>query len=189
MPTTNTATRDRYHQWEKAKAPLQKLISLYPQHADKDNAYQLLAQVHRNLEETPQEVQVLSTLAGLSADAAAAYSRLMEIGMEQKNWAQVVENSERYLTVYPMLSAVYGRLGRANEELGRAEAAIQSYQHLLLLDPSDPVEVNYRLARLLQPRDPAAAKKHLLEALADAPRFREGHKLLLQMPAQQEESK
>ncbi len=176
-------------QWEQAKAPLQKLISLYPQHVDKDNAYQLLAEAHRNLGETQEEVQVLSTLAGLSADAAEAYTRLMEIGMEQKNWAQVIDNGERYLAVYPMLSAVYGRLGRANEELGRAEAAIQAYQHLLLLDPSDPVEVNYRLARLLQQRDPTAAKRHLLEALADAPRFREGHKLLLKMPPQQEESK
>ncbi|MCL5281925.1 MAG: peptidase MA family metallohydrolase, partial [Planctomycetes bacterium] len=176
-------------QWEQAKAPLQKLISLYPQHVDKDNAYQLLAEAHRNLGETPQEVQVLSTLAGLSADAAEAYSRLMEIGMEQKNWAQVVDNGERYLAVYPMLSAVYGRLGRADEELGREEAAIQSYQRLLLLDPADPVEVNYCLARLLQQRDPVAAKRHLLEALADAPRFREGHQLLLQMPAPQEESK
>ena len=172
-------------QWEQAKTPLQKLISLYPQHVDKDNAYQLLAEAHRNLGETPQEVQVLSTLAGLSADAAEAYSRLMEIGMEQKNWTQIADNGERYLAVYPMLSAAYGYLGRANEELGRAEAAIQSYQHLLLLDPSDPVEVNYRLARLLQPRDPAAAKRHLLEALADAPRFREGHKLLLKMPREE----
>jgi len=176
-------------QWEQAKAPLQKLISLYPQHVDKDNAYQLLAEAHRNLGETQEEARVLSTLAGLSPDAAEAYTRLMELGMEQKNWAQVVDNGERYLAVYPMLSAVHGRLGRANEELGRAEAAIQSYRRLLLLDPSDPVEVNYRLARLLQPRDPAAAKRHLLEALADAPRFRAGHKLLLKMPVQPEESK
>jgi len=172
--------------WEQAKAPLQKLISLYPKYADKDNAYQLLAAVHRNLSETAQEAETLNTLAGLSSDAADAYSRLMEIGTEQKNWTQVVENGARYLAVYPMLSATYGRLGRANEELGRTEPAVQSYQHLLLLDPSDPVDVHYRLARLLQQRDPVAAKRHVLEALADAPRFREGHKLLLQMPAQGE---
>jgi tetratricopeptide (TPR) repeat protein len=174
------------HKWEQAKTLLQKLISLYPGHMDKDNAYQLLAEAHRNLGETPQEAQVLSTLANLSADAAEAYNRLMEIGMEQKNWGQVVENGERYLAVYPMLSAMYWRLGRANEELGREEPAVQAYRHLLLLDPSDPVEVNYRLARLLRQRDPVAAKKHVLEALADAPRFREGHKLLLEMPAQGE---
>ncbi|MCX5644225.1 MAG: tetratricopeptide repeat protein [Phycisphaerae bacterium] len=184
-----TAQADRLladRQWEQAKAPLQKLISLYPKYADKDNAYQLLAAVHRNLNETAQEAEVLGTLAGLSSDAADAYSRLMEIGTEQKNWTQVVENGVRYLAVYPMLSATYWRLGRANEELGRAEPAVQAYQRLLLLDPSDPVEVNYRLARLLQQRDPAAAKRHILEALADAPRFREGHQLLLTMPAQGE---
>ncbi len=173
-------------QWEHAKAPLQKMIALYPQDADKGNAYQLLAEVHRNLGETEQEAQVLGALAGLASDAAEAHNRLMEIGMEQKNWAQVVENGERYLAVYPMLSAVYWRLGRANEELGREEPAVQAYSNLLLLDPADPVEIHYRLARLLQPRDPAAAKRHILEALADAPRFRDGHKLLLNMPVQGE---
>jgi tetratricopeptide (TPR) repeat protein len=175
------------HKWEQAKAPLQKTISLYPNQVDKDNAYQLLAEAHRNLGETQQEAQVLSTLAGMSSDAAEAYDRLMEIGLEQKNWEQVVQNGERYCAVYPMLSALYWRLGRAQEELGRAEQAVQAYRHLLLLEPSDPVEVNYRLARLLQQRDPAAAKRYILEALADAPRFREGHQLLLKMVG--EESK
>jgi tetratricopeptide (TPR) repeat protein len=197
------------HKWQEAKAPLQKMISLHPQDADKDNAYQLLAEAHRNLGETDQEARVLHTLAGLSSDAAEAYGRLMEIGMEQKNWAQVVENGEKDLTVYPMLSALYWRLGRAHEELGQLvtgssllvpgsgqqptttnqppttnhhyEPAIQAYQHLLLLDPADPVDINYRLARLLQSRDPAAAKRCLLEALADAPRFRAGHQLLLEI--------
>jgi tetratricopeptide (TPR) repeat protein len=173
-------------QWEQAKTPLQKMIALYPKDIDRGNAYQLLAQAHRNLGEAEQEAQVLGTLASLSADAGEAYNRLMEIGMEHQDWAQVVENGERYLAVYPMFSAVYGRLGRANEQLGRAEPAIQAYRRLLLLDPADPVEINYRLARLLQQRDPVAAKRHILEALADAPRFREGHKLLLQMPAQGE---
>jgi tetratricopeptide (TPR) repeat protein len=175
------------HKWEQAKTPLQKMISLYPNQVDKDNAYQLLAEAHRNLGETQQETEMLSTLAKLSSDAAEAYDRLMEIGLEQKNWEQVVQNGERYCAVYPMLSALYWRLGRAHEELGRAEQAVQAYRHLLLLEPSDPVEINYRLARLLQQRDPAAAKRYILEALADAPRFREGHQLLLKMVG--EESK
>jgi tetratricopeptide (TPR) repeat protein len=167
--------------WEQAKEPLQKLISLYPQYVDKDNAYQLLAEVHRRLGETPQETQVLNTLAALSGEAAEAYGRLMEIGMEQNNWAQVVENAERYQAVYPMLSTTYGRLARAHEELGHAEPAIESYRRLLLLDPPDPVDANYHLACLLRRRDPAAARKYVLEALADAPRFRAGHRLLLEM--------
>jgi tetratricopeptide (TPR) repeat protein len=167
--------------WEQAKEPLKKLIALYPAHAGQDNPYRLLAQVHRKLGETEQEAQVLSKLAALSADAADACDRLMEIGMEQGNWTQVADNGRRYLAVYPLLSTVYWRLGRACEELGQPEQAIESYERLLLLDPADPVDVNYRLAQLLRQRSPAAAKRHILEALADAPRFRQGHKLLLEI--------
>ncbi len=167
--------------WEQAKAPLTKLISLYPDHVGEDNPYRLLAEAHRRLGETKQEVQVLSTLAARSADAVDAYGRLMEVGVEQENWEQVVENGRRHLAVYPMLVTVHGRMGRAYEALGRDAEAVASYRHLLLLGSADPVDVNFRLARLLQRQDPQAARKHILEALADAPRFREGHRLLLKI--------
>ncbi|HRS11381.1 MAG TPA: tetratricopeptide repeat protein [Sedimentisphaerales bacterium] len=168
-------------QWEEAKKPLERLISLYPAYVEDDNAYQLLAAVHRKLGETKQERDVLSRLAALSADAADAYLRLMEIATEQEDWEQVAENGDRYLAVYPMLNNAYWWIGRAAEELGRSERAVESYRRLLLLDPADPVEVHYRLAQLLRHEEPAAARRHILEALADAPRFRDGHRLLLEI--------
>ncbi len=170
--------------WEEAKEPLEKLIRLYPRHAGEDNAYRLLAEVHRNLGDTEQERLVLGDLAVLSPNAVHAYERLMEIGVEQKDWRQVVTNGARYMAVYPMLGTVHWRLGRANEELGLDEPAIESYRRLLFLDPTDPADVNFRLARLLQDRDPAKAKRHVLEALAEAPRFREAHRLLSKMTKQ-----
>ncbi|MBN2128625.1 MAG: tetratricopeptide repeat protein [Sedimentisphaerales bacterium] len=170
-------------QWEQAKGPLGKLISLYPEHVAEGNAYELLAQVHRQLGETEQEVEVLAQLARRSADAREAYERLTEIGIETENWCQVVENGEKYLAVYPMLGTVHWRLGQAYEALGQTKQAIVSYERLLRLEPSDPVEIHYRLAHLLRPRDARAAKRHVLEALADAPRFRQGHRLLLSILA------
>ncbi len=170
--------------WEEAKKPLRKLIQLYPRYAGEDNAYRLLAEVHRNLGDTEQERLVLSDLAVLSPEAVYAYERLMEIGVQQKDWRQVITNADRYNAVYPMLGTVYARLGRASEELGLEERAIESYQRLLFLDPTDPADANYRLARLLQDRDPAKAKRHVLEALAEAPRFRQAHRLLSKMVKQ-----
>jgi len=167
--------------FEEAKKPLEKLISLYPQYAEEGNAYRLLAQVHHELAETEQERRVLNSLASISPDEAYAYGRLMEIDAEQENWQEVVTNGERYMAVYPMLATVHWQLGRADEELGRDEKAVESYRRLLLLEPENPVEVRYRLARLLRLRDPIAAKRHILEALAEAPRFREGHRLLLEI--------
>lgn len=167
--------------WEEAKEPLEKLIDLYPEHTGEGNAYQLLASVHRRLGEIERERDVLSKLAEMSSDAADAYTRLMEIATAQRAWDQVAENAERYLAVYPMLGKVYESLGRAAEELGRSERAVDAYRRLLLLEPADPVEVHYRLARLLRHDEPADARRHILEALADAPRFREGHRLLLEL--------
>jgi tetratricopeptide (TPR) repeat protein len=166
-------------QWAEAKKPLEKLIKLYPQYSGEDNAYLLLAEAHRQLDETQQDV--LSKLAMISSDASYAYSRLLEIATEKEDWQQVIKYAEKSMAVYPMLAQLYWQLGRANEELGRDEQAIESYNRLLLLDPADPAEVNYRLGRLLLAKDPAAAKRHVLMALAEAPRFREGHRILLKI--------
>jgi len=164
--------------WQEAKNPLKKLIRLYPRYVGEDNAYRLLAEVHRKLGDTAQERLVLSDLAILSPDAVDAYDRLMEIGIEQEDWKEVVTNGARYIAVYPMLATVHWRLGRANEQLGRREQAVESYRRVLLLDPADPADINFRLARLMRDSDPARAKRYVLEALAEAPRFREAHRLL-----------
>ena len=168
-------------QWQKAKEPLKKLITLYPDYAGEDNAYGLLAEVHRNLGETKEEQEVLAKLAELSSSAAYAYGRLIELAMDKKDWQAVGKNGQKYLAVYPMLPQLHWQLGRADEELGQDEQAVESYERLLLLDPADPADINYRLARLLEHKNPAEAKKHVLLALAEAPRFREAHRLLLKL--------
>jgi len=167
--------------WAEAKEPLEKLIALYPQYAGEDNAYRLLAEVHRQLGETEQEKEVLGRLAMISSDAIYAYGRLVEIATEKEDWQSVLKYGEKYMSVYPMLAQLHWQLGRAAEELGRDEQAIQSYRCLLMLDPADPADVNYRLGRLLLAKDPAGAKRHVLLALAEAPRFRQAHRLLLKI--------
>jgi uncharacterized protein HemY len=53
---------------------------------------------------------------------------------------------------------------------------------LLLLDPPDPADLHYRLAKLLRQKgDNTAAKRHVLQAIEEAPRFPEALKLLLEI--------
>ena len=167
--------------WQQAQVLLKKLISLYPNYTDEGNAYSLLAKVYRKLDETDQERLILTKLSTISANSVEAYGRLMEIGMEQKDWRAILENGNKYMAVYPMLATVHLQMGRANEELGQNEQAIDSYKRLLLLDPADPADINYRLAKLFQEREPDTAKRYVLEALSDAPRFRQAHRLLLKI--------
>ncbi len=168
-------------EWEQAEKTLSKIIEIYPKYIGQDNAYLLLAEVYHNQKQTQKEYQILNKLAELSSDALPVYDRLMEIDLAEKNWQGVIKNGQRYFAVYPMLAKLHQELGLANEELGNNRQAIESYERLVQLDPADPVDVHYRLAKLLTTNDLQAAKRHLLIALADAPRFRQAHNLLLQI--------
>jgi len=168
-------------QWEDAKKPLLKLIELYPAHVEGDNAYALLAEVCRQLGETDKEREVLEQLASRSADAADAYLRLMELNEAKADWKGVQTNARRFLAVNPLQPQPYRHLAKASEAAGKAEDAIGAYRTMLLLDPPDPAGVHFGLAKLLHAKKDAEAHEHVLRALEEAPRFREAHRLLLEI--------
>lgn len=170
--------------FEEAKAPLTKLIELYPENVGTDNAYSLLAEAHRGLNETDQERAVLSKLARIEADAIPAYLRLMDLDLAARDWKAAVRNAERFLSVNPLVPQPYRCLAEAHENLGQDRESIKAWQTLLLMDPPDPASVHYRLASLLHKAGDPGAKRQVLQALEEAPRFRDAHRLLLQIADQ-----
>jgi hypothetical protein len=52
---------------------------------------------------------------------------------------------------------------------------------MLQLDPEDPSEVHYRLARQLHKLGEPEAHRQVLQALEEAPRFRDAQRLLLEL--------
>jgi tetratricopeptide (TPR) repeat protein len=173
----------RDNKWQEAKAPLETLRQLYPDHAEGDSALAMLAVVHRELNETNAERRVVEQLAGLDADAPDAYLRLMELAGESGEWPVVRENAERYLAVNPLVPSPYRFLAQACEATRQTEPAMAAYRTLLLLDPPDPADAHFRLARLLHQTGKPEAKRHVLQALEEAPRFRDAQRLLLEMTA------
>ena len=169
--------------YQEAKAPLEKLMQFYPGNTGPDNCYALLAAAHRGLNETNDERIVLTTLAALEADDIDTYARLMELGVEAKDWGAVATNATRYLAVNPLVALPYRYLAEAAEKLNQPESAIAACTTLLQLDPPDPAGTHFLLARLLHQKGDASAKRHLLQALEEAPRFRDAHRLLLEMTA------
>ncbi len=172
--------------WTEAKKDLNLLVREYPEQRGPDNALALLAEVHRSLDETDLERAALERWAALDADAPDAYQRLMAICKSAQDWEGVILNANRYLAVNPILAQPYLFLAQANEKLDRPEAAIQAWQKVLLAGPADPTEAHFRLAELLHQQGDPGAKRHVLEALERAPRFREAHRLLLDLQADTE---
>ncbi len=165
--------------WQEAKGPIQTLLEHYPDQTGPDNAHLLLAAAHRGLNEPDLERQALSKLAEIDADSVDAFLRLMELASTARDWSMVATNAERLLAVNPLVPAPHRYLARACEALDQPKQAIKSYQILLKLDPQDLADVHFRLAKLLHQTGDLSAKRHVLQALEEAPRFREAHQLLL----------
>ena len=166
--------------WEEAKPICEELIRLCPDRVDDDaNPYVLLATCHRELEESTKEREVLETLACICSDAYDVYLRLITLGEEAKDWEAVRTNAERALAVNPLLPIPYRHLALSAEKQNQPIPALEAWTTLLQLDPEDPAEAHFHLAQLLKKKQQVEAKRHLLMALEEAPRFRQAHRLLL----------
>jgi tetratricopeptide (TPR) repeat protein len=168
--------------WTKAKEVLEKLKGLYPEYTGPQNAYLLLATISRRLSDAVAERKNLEDLAMRDGDASSAFLRLMELAETAGDWRAVAQNARRLLAVNPLIPAPYRYLARAAEELGEREEAVAAYRALVLFDDADLAGVRYRLARLFQQNGkPREARREVLRSLEEAPRFREAHRLLLEL--------
>ncbi|MFP6899667.1 MAG: hypothetical protein VCA36_01910, partial [Opitutales bacterium] len=170
----------KQRKWEDAKPFCEELIRLCPDRIDGEaNPYRMLASCHRQLEEFTHDREVLEILAWISNDAYDVYLRLIELGEEAEDWEAVRANAERALAVNPLLPRPHRHLALAAENQDQGSSAIESWRTLLQLEPEDPAEAHFHLATLLEPNEKGVAKRHLLMALEEAPRFRQAHRMLL----------
>jgi hypothetical protein len=168
-------------QWREAEGVLDHFLELYPAQIGADSAYWELATVHRAQGETEAERAALTKLAEIDDNATDAYLRLMELAEAAKDWRQERHFAERFLAVNPLVVSPYRHLARAAQEEGDAPAAIAADRTQLLLHPPNPAEVHFQLARLLHQADDPEARRQVLEALEDAPRYRDALALLLEI--------
>jgi tetratricopeptide (TPR) repeat protein len=168
-------------QWAEAKPVLQRLVEFYPDFTGPESAYRLLAEAHRALGETNAEQQVLARFAERDGSSPDAYLRLMELASAAQDWPAVIQNAQRYLAVNPLVPAPYRFLAQAGEQTGQTRMTIDAYRALLQLDPPDPAHVHFHLAEQLHRTHDPDARRHLLQALEEAPRYRAALRLLLEM--------
>ena len=163
-----------------------QLQKIFPTDVGAGNAYTLLAEAYRSTKDVDAEYEVLEQLASRDDSAVDAYLRLLEIGETKEDWSAVAKNAHRMLAVNPLVPAPHRSLARAAEKLGQRDDAIRAYQSLLLFDTTDIAETHFRLASLLRDDSkPDAARRHVLMALEEPPRFLAAHMLLLELTPQE----
>jgi tetratricopeptide (TPR) repeat protein len=172
-------------EWSNAIPPLEKLTELYPNAPGEDSAWLMLARVYRAAGNTNAERSALTNVVAIDADALDSFIRLGELAAAAKEWDIVYDNAQRALAVNPLVPPPHRLLAQAAEERGKDAEAVRANRTLLLLDPPDPAQAHFRLARLLHKQSDPEAKRQVLKALEEAPRFREAHKLLRDIRAKE----
>ena len=168
-------------EFAKAKKSLAKLIELYPEQTGLDSAYVLLSAIHRELNEPDDERRVLEQYVSHTDDAKSALLRLIELQTKTQDWNAASISVKRLLEVNPLMSQAQKARAATSEQLHDVDDAIKGLRAWLLMDPDDPAEAHFRLAKLLDVNGLPDAKKHVLAALEAAPRYREAQKLLLKI--------
>jgi hypothetical protein len=174
--------------WAGAKPLLETLSSDYAGEHRADNPLWLLAEDERHLGDTNAELAALQKFYGRESDFVDLDLRLIDLSRARQDWPGVTKYAQQLLAINPLIPAPYAALAEASAASGAQDVAIEANRKLLLLDPPDPVAVHFQLARLLHARGNSEkeAKRQVLQALEDAPRFRAAQQLLLEIEATKE---
>lgn len=165
-------------QWEAAADSARQQIALYPADTTEDSGYELLAAACRGRGDAAGERAALKELSQRSGEAYQAGMRLLDLDRKEADWPGLLTTAERVLAINPFQKQAHFCVGCAHEAEGRHAPAAKAYGTLLKLNPPNPSEVRYRLARVLRTTDAKAAKRHLLDSLVDSPRYRDALALL-----------
>ncbi len=172
--------------WSSAVDASEKATLLVP---DSKQAYGLLAKACRELGETEKEFVAMEKLAKLDADNVELYTRLLEITSANGDWDKSKKYARKLLALNPLLTAPHRYLSIAAEKTGDDQAIIESLSVLTNMNPLDAADVHFRLASALHRSNQLdSAKRQVIMALEQAPRYRDAHALLLKISEQQSES-
>ncbi len=168
--------------WDEAWEVLERMHQLYPKHVGHDSPLLRLAAIARKSGDTEAEWQTLQKYAALDSDTTETFLRLIELAEARGDTDALARNARRLIGVNPLTKHPHRALAVAAEKNADSAAAIAAYRPLLALSPDDPSLIHYRLAaHLAAVGDTEPAKRHVLQALEHAPRYRDAQHLLLRL--------
>ena len=171
-------------QLDRAVELAQQWIKLYPNDTGEDGPYRMLALIHEQRGDTELEEAMLRKIAERTPDCTDTLLRLMEMERQRQNWDQALEWCQRLIEIQPMKIVLHETKAMAAENLHRHDSAAEALSALLELDPIDPAGIHFRNARALHAvQRPLEAKRQVLRALEESPRYTEALSLLLEIQA------
>lgn len=167
--------------FESAIPLLEKAIQVYPGQNGTSSAYQTLASIYQDQGNLEAERRILEQWARQDGEASEALLRLVELNLESKDYKSAFRYANQLLEINPLHPLPHRAAAESFELEGKNFDAVAAFQTVLKLGPADRAEVHYRLARIFQKHKDPEAKRHILLALEEAPRYHAAHSLFLEI--------
>jgi tetratricopeptide (TPR) repeat protein len=171
-------------QADSARAVLERAESLFPDYAGPSSPAEYLAGLafdRGDYKEALVQVTRITTRNETAWDA-----NQLEVKLREKlgDSAGVRAPLERLLWISPYDPDLHAKLAELASRAGDHKTALRERRAIVALDPPDPIEARYQLAKeLAASGDAAAARRELLAVLEQAPSFEKGQTLLLELRA------
>ncbi len=168
--------------WDEAIAQFEEALVIYPNYTDPGNPYQGLAAAFRAKGDEARLMDILERFLAVSEHGVTEARELatLFIGIQDQEKARYY--LERSLQISPYDREVYSQLADMYVEAGAYERAVRARRAVLGLNPIDTAEAYYLYASaLMLDQRPAEARRAVLQALEEAPGYREAQKLLLEI--------
>jgi tetratricopeptide (TPR) repeat protein len=167
---------------DSARAALTRAEALFPEYAGPSAPAQYLAGMaaeRGDLREALAQITRVTTRNETAWDA-----NLMEADLREKLGDSTGARAplERLLWISPYDVTIHTRLADLAARAGDHRTALRERRAVVALNPPDPIEARYQLAReLAASGDTTAARRELLAVLEQAPSFEKGQAFLLEL--------
>jgi tetratricopeptide (TPR) repeat protein len=169
-------------QTDSARAVLQRAQALFPEYGGGGSPAWYLAQL---AVERGDLREALTQVTRVTARNETAWeANLLEASLREQlgDSASARAPLERLLWISPYEVTVHVRLAELAARRGDHATAVRERRAILALDPPDPLDARYQLARALADSgDVAGARRELLGVLEQAPSFEKAQSLLLEL--------
>lgn len=167
---------------DEAIAELRKAKEMFPEYAQSDGPYALLAEAYRRKNDLRAAALELQAMTSINEEAFAenmtAAAAMLELGDRAGAFAAL----DRAVWINPFDASAHAKLAELAALMPERRVAIRERRALLALDPSDRVEALYQLAlAYADAGDMVSARREVLRALEQAPNYSKAQDLLLRI--------
>ena len=167
---------------DSAMMMFERARAMFPEYGGSDGPSWYIAKMERDAGNIPAALASVSQVT--TRNETAWDANMLEADLREKTGDDpgAMKALERLIWIFPYDVTIHTRLATLAAKHGDHVRSVRERRAIVALDPADPLDARYELARaMVDSGDVAGARRELLQVLEKAPSFEKAQTLLLQL--------